>query len=104
MSGSDKRVEPFPIGTIVYWATDTPESWKLTTTPGEMRIVSARWLDGEPSPYAKRFGGDEGVGIVRGWLYEVTYDPDVTDYYDPARSVVFGTDSPIMLVHQRWLR
>lgn len=61
---------PLPVGTIVYWASDVPESWKLTTTPGEMRILSGRWLDGSPSEYAKRFGGEEGVLVFADWLDE----------------------------------
>jgi hypothetical protein len=93
---------PYKTGDIVIWNDDAPKDWRMIYTPGPMTVISAWWQDGRPSEYAKKFDG--GFNFKPGWILEVEYDADSTDYYDPPLSLIFGSKRIRKQFHQMWLK
>lgn len=103
---SKQHVCPFPIGATVTWTKKAPKYWRWIHTPGPMKVVSAYWHDGMPSPYFQifvdRFPGKKPARIA-GWIVTVEYDADSTDYYDPPLSLLCGTKRITKDIHEMWL-
>ncbi len=93
---------PFLPGSLVTWIPNAPKTWRFIYMPGPMTVVSARYHDGTPSEYAKKFGKN-GMRITPGWILTVEYDADSTDYYDPPLSLLFGTKRLEKEIHEKWL-
>src|SRR3989344_1563648 len=97
---------PFPLGSLVTWSNDAPETWHYIWTPGPMTVVSAYWHDGTPSDYFQQFV-DRFKGSrpprTPGWIVTVEYDADSTTYYDPPLSYYFHKQRIQSQIHQMWL-
>jgi hypothetical protein len=100
---SDQEVRgcPFPVGSMVTWVDDAPVTWRYIWTPGPMKVISARWDDGEPTEYAIKYYFP--IPRVPGWQICVEYDADSTSYYDPPLSLLIGPRIR-KEVHEMWLR
>lgn len=91
---------PFPVRSLVTWSEDAPATWHFIWTPGPMTVISARWDDGAPTEYSMKFGG---IPRIPGWIIEVEYDADSTDYYDPPLSLLLGKERIQKEIHEMWL-
>lgn len=97
---------PFPVGSVVTWNKDAPETWRHIWSPGPMGVVSAYWHDGTPSEYLMRFVekfGGSRPPRTPGWIITVEYDPDASGYYDPPLSLLLGEMMITKDVHEMWL-
>ncbi len=91
---------PFPIGSLVTWTDNAPKTWRTVITPGPMKVISFRWDEGHASLYSMQFGG---IPRSPGWIINVEYDPDSTDYYDPPLSLLFWQNTFQKEIHEMWL-
>ena len=97
---------PFPIGSLVTWSDDAPQTWRFIYTPGPMMVVETRFHDGTPSEYlmmfVRAFPSDKPARTP-GWIVTVEYDADSTDYYNPPLSFLLGKKRITKDVHEKWL-
>ena len=93
---------PFAAGDTVNWVEGVPSTWLYIWTPGPMKVVSARYSDGQPSYYAKTYYFT--LDFRPGWIITVEYDADSTDYYDPPLSVLLGRKRIRKEIHEMWLK
>lgn len=93
---------PYEEGTLVTWTDDAPATWRRIYTPGPMTVISARWHDGTPTEYARRFGG--GFDFKPGWRITVEYPADSTTYYDPPLSILLQRKTIRTEIHEMWLK
>jgi hypothetical protein len=93
---------PFERGNFVTWSKKAPCTWSYIFTSGPMMVLSARWDDGQPTEYSKRFG-QGGISRKPGWIALVEYPTNTTGYYDPPLSFFFGKTRVQMQIHEQFL-